>query len=433
EAANTHITATSGAHTASAISSTATGDVAATNVQAAIAELASEKAALTGADFAGAINEAFATLASAATTDIGAAAGNFINITGTATITSFGTPATDGTRRILRFASNGVVITHSAALILPGSLNITTVAGDMLTMVYRDGVWRCASYQPIDRTLNYNRLSGGSIYHYKDLVAYNNSTGTVTGTIKITLPVSWTSTMLQISIKGYNLSSSTNNWDAELSGYNYTSPEWNSICVTLSPTCPFTSVRFGHDGTYCCILLGTTSSTWIHPKIVITDVIAGHTNYGLFSSGWEISMITDETGITISNTPTPNTLATLASPVFTGTPAAPTATTGTSTTQIATTAFVSAAVTDIAYDSAHSFAASIGYQKLSNGLILQWGRATSSPITFPIAFPTAVCNIQLSEYGGTMSYTSETKIESFTLTGFTTGGDFHTETHWFAI
>jgi hypothetical protein len=44
EAANTHITATSSAHTASAISSTATGDVAATNVQAAIAELASEKA-----------------------------------------------------------------------------------------------------------------------------------------------------------------------------------------------------------------------------------------------------------------------------------------------------------------------------------------------------------------------------------------------------
>jgi hypothetical protein len=46
EAANTHITVSSSAHAASAISSTATGDVAATNVQAAIAELASEKAAI---------------------------------------------------------------------------------------------------------------------------------------------------------------------------------------------------------------------------------------------------------------------------------------------------------------------------------------------------------------------------------------------------
>jgi len=56
EAANTHITATSGAHIASAISSTATGDVAATNVQAAIAELASSKAALSGADFTGVVH-----------------------------------------------------------------------------------------------------------------------------------------------------------------------------------------------------------------------------------------------------------------------------------------------------------------------------------------------------------------------------------------
>jgi hypothetical protein len=41
--ATNHIAASSGAHAASAISCTATGDVAATNVQAAIAELASEK------------------------------------------------------------------------------------------------------------------------------------------------------------------------------------------------------------------------------------------------------------------------------------------------------------------------------------------------------------------------------------------------------
>ena len=39
--------------------------------------------------------------------------------------------------------------------------------------------------------------------------------------------------------------------------------------------------------------------------------------------------------------------ASLASPTFTGTPAAPTATSGTNTTQIATTAFVAAAVPDI--------------------------------------------------------------------------------------
>jgi len=53
EEANTHITATSSAHTASAISIDATGDISATNVQVAIEELASEKAALDGATFTG--------------------------------------------------------------------------------------------------------------------------------------------------------------------------------------------------------------------------------------------------------------------------------------------------------------------------------------------------------------------------------------------
>src|SRR5512139_3643741 len=45
-------------------------------------------------------------------------------------------------------------------------------------------------------------------------------------------------------------------------------------------------------------------------------------------------------GATSVTLPTSGTLATLASPTFTGVPAAPTATVGTNTTQIATTAFV---------------------------------------------------------------------------------------------
>jgi hypothetical protein len=44
-------------------------------------------------------------------------------------------------------------------------------------------------------------------------------------------------------------------------------------------------------------------------------------------------------------------LATLASPTFTGTPAAPTAAPGTNTTQIATTEYVMAATPTVAFDS----------------------------------------------------------------------------------
>jgi len=68
-----------------------------------------------------------ATLASATTTDIGAQNTTAIEITGTTTITGFGT--TYNGPRFLRFAG-ALILTHSAALNLPGAANITTVAGD---------------------------------------------------------------------------------------------------------------------------------------------------------------------------------------------------------------------------------------------------------------------------------------------------------------
>ena len=63
----------------------------------------------------------------AATTDIGAQLSTIINVTGAATITSFGTNYNGP--RFLRFA--GVcTLTNSATLVLPGGANITTAAGD---------------------------------------------------------------------------------------------------------------------------------------------------------------------------------------------------------------------------------------------------------------------------------------------------------------
>lgn len=66
-------------------------------------------------------------VASAAITDIGIINSNFISITGTTGITSFGTNYRGP--RFLRFA--GVLtLTNSATLVLPGNADITTAAGD---------------------------------------------------------------------------------------------------------------------------------------------------------------------------------------------------------------------------------------------------------------------------------------------------------------
>ena len=71
-----------------------------------------------------------ADVASAATCTIWVTDGNFIHITGTTTITSFGTAAQAGDERTIVF-DGALTLTHnSTSLILPTGANITTAAGD---------------------------------------------------------------------------------------------------------------------------------------------------------------------------------------------------------------------------------------------------------------------------------------------------------------
>lgn len=95
-----------------------------------------------------AINEAKGSdIASATTTDIGAATGNYADVTGTTTITGLGTVQA-GTQRIVNF-TGALTLTHNAtSLILPGGANITTAAGDTAIFVsLGSGNWRCVAYQ----------------------------------------------------------------------------------------------------------------------------------------------------------------------------------------------------------------------------------------------------------------------------------------------
>lgn len=92
-----------------------------------------------------AINEARSTIASAATTNIGAAAANYLQVTGVTGITAFDMIQA-GTRRILEFAA-ALTLSNGANLILPGGANITTAAGDVAGFVSEGaGVWRCTGY-----------------------------------------------------------------------------------------------------------------------------------------------------------------------------------------------------------------------------------------------------------------------------------------------
>lgn len=77
-----------------------------------------------------------AAVASAGTTNIWADAGGTLHITGTTTITSFGTAPYAGAWKRVIF-DDALTLTHAANLSLPGSANITTAADDM-AFVYAD-------------------------------------------------------------------------------------------------------------------------------------------------------------------------------------------------------------------------------------------------------------------------------------------------------
>jgi hypothetical protein len=122
------------------------------------------KLPLTGGTLSGALNLApIASLASASTVNIGAAAANDITITGTTTITAFDTIAS-GAHRSLIFAG-ALTLTHNGtSLILPSAANITTAAGDVAHFVsLGSGNWRCTGYMKADGTSIANSLTNATL------------------------------------------------------------------------------------------------------------------------------------------------------------------------------------------------------------------------------------------------------------------------------
>ena len=94
------------------------------------------------------------TLASATSTDLGTMASNIGSITGTTTITGFGSSAsTANPLYFLRF-SGALTLTYNAtSLILPGAANIATVAGDTAIVEYLgSGNWQVLNYAPASGT-----------------------------------------------------------------------------------------------------------------------------------------------------------------------------------------------------------------------------------------------------------------------------------------
>ena len=125
---------------------------------------------------------------------------------------------------------------------------------------------------------------------------YSAASATTTGYLKITLPQSWTNTMMQFYVDIYEYSTGLTKTFC-FGGYNYSpTTEWYNVSAYLSTDSDTTTytARFGHDGSKCAVYIDDgngASSDWTYVHVVIRDFHGGHSNYtySQWASGWSVS------------------------------------------------------------------------------------------------------------------------------------------------
>lgn len=137
---------------------------------------------------------------------------------------------------------------------------------------------------------------------------FDNSGNPATGTICITLPNGWTSSMNIYEIWIYEYNTTANASVITIGAYNYngggtaSSAKWVNIGYHTKGAYS-KGVRLAYNGSKCVILLGTTATTWYHPKVYLKTIYTGHSNQTIWGGTSTISLITSETGYTNIDTP----------------------------------------------------------------------------------------------------------------------------------
>jgi hypothetical protein len=163
-------------------------------------------------------------IASATTTDIGAATGGFVDVTGTTTITGLGTVAA-GIVRTVRFTGALTLTYNATSLILPGSANITTANGD--TAIFRSlgsGNWICIAYIP---------RSGGPIAGFVDTIPIVVGSSDATKKLRLELDTNLT-TATTVVLTAQNRSGTNGVVEDQIFPIS-TSVGSNALTITLNP------------------------------------------------------------------------------------------------------------------------------------------------------------------------------------------------------
>ena len=125
--------------------------------------------------------------------------------------------------------------------------------------------------------------------------SYVTTAATVTGALRIKLPLLGSYGMIQMTVKIYQYSTGQST-TLVIGGYSYydvgtVTYLWaNVFAYQMGDTFRDINVRFGNDGGADCIWIGETTDVWDYPQVFVTDVqvgFVGHTTNWL--TNWSIS------------------------------------------------------------------------------------------------------------------------------------------------
>jgi hypothetical protein len=163
-------------------------------------------------------------LASAATTDLSTASGNYVHITGTTTITSFGT-CSPGSRFVLVFDGVLTLTYNATSLIIPGAANKTTAAGDACMIISEgSGNWKIVGYFSISGSGGGGGTPGGA----DGQIQYNNG-GSFGGVNHLT----WDDVTNVLLLKNPTIGGSPGNGHFHMHSINVSAPSGVTDYVTI--------------------------------------------------------------------------------------------------------------------------------------------------------------------------------------------------------
>ncbi len=201
-----------------------------------------------GGLYLGKIGGGTANVASASTANLGSVPQNFVNITGTTTITSFGSSVPAGQAKFVKFAGILTLTYNATSLKMPGSASITTAAGDWLIAVSSgSGNWEVISY--FRAASMYVTSSGSGTVTSVSVSSANGFAGSVAN--PTTTPAITISTSITGVLKGNGTAIS-----AAVSGTDY-APATSGSSILKASSGGFANAVAGTD--YC----GATSGSGV--------------------------------------------------------------------------------------------------------------------------------------------------------------------------